>query len=270
MMKKCWEIANCSSDKSEGCPAMKAGKSCWTIRKCTSCFPGGKQSCPVFKQHNDEILSLVSNAQSGSQEATEELIKEYSRYVFQMEKKYFIPGSHREDLFQEGFIGLYTAIKTYDPTRNLQFEDYVSLCIRNAVIRAIRTATQKKQLLLTHASSIDDDANSFNSLKSFMDTEDMVMGKLKVEQLREVINYYLSSNEKTIIKLRLADFTVEEIAGMISEDKKKVENALYRARKKIKSFIFPKTDFSRSKSNANRASLVSPAVQTLSSVEAYV
>lgn len=269
-MKKCWEIANCNSDKSEGCPVMKTGKSCWTSRKCVSCFPGGKQSCTVYKQHNEEILSLVKRAQAGNQEATEELIKEYSRFVFQMEKKYFIPGSHREDLFQEGFIGLYTAIKTYDASRNLQFEDYVSLCIRNAVIRAIRTATQKKQLLLTHASSIDDDNNSFNSLKSFMDTEDVVLGKLKVEQLREVINYYLSSNEKTIIKLRLADFTVDEIAGMISEDKKKVENALYRARKKIKSFIFPKTGFSRSRSSVNRASLISPEEHTLSGVEAYV
>jgi RNA polymerase sporulation-specific sigma factor len=266
MIKKCWEIASCSSDKSKGCPAMKSGKSCWTIRKCSSCFPGGKQSCPVFKQHNSDVLLLVKNAQAGSQEAVEDLIKEYSRFVFQMEKKYFIPGSNREDLFQEGFIGLYTAIKTYDSGRNLPFEDYVSLCIRNAVIRAIRTATQKKQLLLTHAGSIDDDANSFNSLKSFMDTEDIVLGKLKVEQLRNVINSYLSSNEKTIIKLRLADFTVEEIAGIISEDKKKVENALYRARKKIKSFIFPKTDFSRGKSYTNRASLIYPVEKCLSTI----
>ena len=265
-MRKCWEISKCSSEKSKGCPAMKSGKSCWMIRKCNSCFPGGKKSCPVFKQHCDEVLALVKKAQAGCREANEELIKEYSRFVFQVEKKFFIPGATREDLFQEGFIGLFTAIKTYDETRNLLFEDYMSLCIRNAVIRAIRSATQKKQLLLTNANSIDADPGSYVKISTHINTEDAVMAKLKLEQLKDVIDGFLSRSEKEIMKLKLADFSVDEIALIVKEDKKKVENALYRARKKIKSFILPKVKTRRTKPIVSPSSLESPRTVSIPSI----
>ncbi len=134
-------------------------------------------------------------------------------------------------------IGLFNAIKTYDERRNLAFEDYVSLSIRNSIIRAVRSATQKKQLLLTNAHSINDELGVYLKLKAGRELEDIVFGKLKAEQIRQIIDYYLSKNERKVIKLKLANFSVDEITEMVSMEKKKVENALYRARKKIKSYI---------------------------------
>lgn len=208
------------------------------LRKCFNCQAhDGKGKCPIRQEHENEILGLVKQAQAGDEAAMEELILEFSRFVFQAEKKYFIPGASKEDLYQEGMIGLFTAIKTYDERRNLAFEDYVGLSIRNSIIRAVRSATQKKQLLLTNAHSIFEDLSVYLKLKANRDLEDIVFGKLKAEQIRKIIDYCLSKAERKIIKLKLANFSVDEIAQMVSMDKKKVENALYRARKKIKSHI---------------------------------
>lgn len=237
-MRKCWEISNCSANDYLNCPAMQTGKSCWMLRKCFKCKSSvSKDSCSIYQEHKNELHSLVKAAQQGDTEAMEELIIEYSRFVFQADKKYFIPGASKEDLYQEGMIGLFTAIKTYDETRNLSFEDYLSLSIRNAIIRAVRTATQKKQLLLTNAQSIDDDINVFLKLRSSKELEDTVFGKFKAEQIRGIINHYLSKNERKVIMLKLSNFSMEEICSIMDEEKKTVENALYRARKKIKIHI---------------------------------
>jgi len=238
-MRKCWQIANCRVENKPNCPAMQSGKSCWSIRKCRNCQNvASPEDCPVFRQHRQEMMNLVTRAQKGDEIAMNELITEFSNYVFQAEKKYFIPGSTREDLHQEGFIGLFTAIKTYDPSRNMSLEDYISLSIRNAIIRAVRSATQKKQLLLTNADSLEADTNTFLRLQSQRrELEEIVLGKLQAEQIDDIINYYLSRSEKKVLKLRLEDYTVDEIAEIVNEDRKTVENALYRARKKIKSYV---------------------------------
>ncbi|MCE1248403.1 MAG: sigma-70 family RNA polymerase sigma factor [Firmicutes bacterium] len=238
-MRKCWQIANCRMEKQISCPAAQSGKSCWSIRKCRNCQNvENPEDCPVFQQHRDELMRLVNRAQKGDEIAMNELITEFSGYVFQAEKRYFIPGSTREDLHQEGFIGLFTAIKTYDASRNMSLEDYISLSIRNAIIRAVRSATQKKQLLLTNADSLETDTNAYVRLQSQKrELEEIVLGKLQAEQIDDIINYYLSRSEKKILKLRLEDYSVDEIADIVNEDRKTVENALYRARKKIKAYV---------------------------------
>jgi RNA polymerase sporulation-specific sigma factor len=226
-------------EKKVNCPAMQSGKSYWSMKKCRNCQEiENPDDCPALKQHRQELMSLVNQAQKGEETAMNELISEFSSYVFQAEKRYFIPGATREDLYQEGFIGLFMAIKTYDISRNLPLEDYISLSIRNAIIRAVRSATQKKQLLLTNADSLEADSNTYVRLQSQRrELEEIVLGKLQAEQIDEIINYYLSRSEKKVLKLRLEDFSVDEIAVMVNEDRKTVENALYRARKKIKSYV---------------------------------
>lgn len=234
-MQNCWEINNCTTTGGLNCPARQMGKSCWMLRKCFNCNEKNDQTgCRAYEEHKCDILCLVNKAQQGDEEAIEKLVSLYSRFIFQAEKKYFIPGGTREDLHQEGFIGLFMAIRTYDIRRKMEFEDYVSLSIRNSILRAVRSATQKKRLLLTKARSIDED---FNMLKEIADTrnpEDIVIGRMEAEKLNRFIDCKLSGSERTVLKLKVANYSVDEIVDIADEDKKKVENALYRGRKKIK------------------------------------
>lgn len=244
-MRKCWEIAGCTSDKFLNCPAMQLGKSCWTMRKCFSCAVNKDGECPIRAEHRRELLATVKRAQSGDEIAVEELIKEFSRYVFQAEKKYFIPGASREDLHQEGLIGLYTAIKNYDENRNLAFEDFAGLSIRNSIIRAIRSATQKKQMVLTNAHYMDEDPIRYARSDYLRIPEKIVLGDFQAKEIYEIINLSLSDFERKVMKLKLSGFNIEEISQVVSEKKKTVENALYRSRQKIKSVLEAKEKASR-------------------------
>lgn len=234
-MQNCWEVNNCTTTEGLNCPARQMGKSCWMLRKCFHCKEsGGQNSCKVYREHKVETLILVDKAQHGDEEAAEKLISIYSRFIFQAEKKFFIPGGTREDLRQEGFIGLFMAIKTYDIRRDLPFEDYASLSIRNSILRAVRSATQKKRLLLTRARSIDEDFNILKEIADSRNPEDIVLGRIEAEKLKRFIDSNLSGSERIVLKLKVANYSVDEIVDIADEDKKRVENALYRGRKKIK------------------------------------
>ncbi len=251
-MQDCWEINECSTTEGLNCPARQMGKSCWMLRKCFNCKKSKENGgCRVYGEYKTEILSLVEQAQHGDEEATEQLVSMYSRFIFQAEKKFFIPGGTREDLHQEGFIGLFLAIKTYDIRRNLPFEDYVSLSIRNSILRAVRAATQKKRLLLTRARSIDEDFNTLKEIADSRNPEDIVLGRMEAEKLNRFIDSRLSGSERIVLKLKVANYSVDEIVDIAEEDKKRVENALYRGRKKIKAHFLKNhinAYFSREKS----------------------
>ncbi len=190
----------------------------------------------------DIYLEKISRAQKGDQSAFSYLISEFKNYVYQMEKRYFIPGADREDLHQEGFIGLVHAIKTFQPHYNLSFRDYVSLSIRNSVIRAIRSATQKKQLVLTKAKSIFD-KNVMMMKDRENNPETAAMKTLTEERICSIVSTKLSEKEAEILNLKLSGFSSEEIAERMETEKKAVDNALYRARQKIKKFLSSKIRF---------------------------
>jgi RNA polymerase sporulation-specific sigma factor len=195
-----------------------------------------KNNCQNYKKYQQEVENIVKKAQDGDIQAAERLIKAFKNYVYQMEKKFFIPGGDREDLVQEAFIGLYQAIKTYQFGSALSFEDYLSLCIRNNVIRAVRSATQKKQLVLTTAKSIFDKSLINIKSKQF-EPESATLKTMTVEEIESIIQKKLSNRESKIISLKAKGFSAEEIAEKCNTEKKIVDNALYRARLKIKKHL---------------------------------
>jgi RNA polymerase sporulation-specific sigma factor len=197
------------------------------------------EKCSNYKQYRKSIKSTIRKAQAGDTEAVEKLIQNFKNFVYQMEKRYFIPGGEKEDLIQEGFIGLYQAIRTYKPGNGMSFEDYASLCIRNSVIRAIRSATQKKQMVLTQAKSIFD--KNILSIKSQQfEPEFATINNIEIENVREIIQSKLTSSESEMISMKANGFSTKEIALNCNTEKKTVDNALYRARLKIRQHLEPK------------------------------
>jgi RNA polymerase sporulation-specific sigma factor len=195
--------------------------------------------CSNYLSYRNSMEEHINKAQQGDNEAIEKLIRGFKNFVYQMDKRYFIPGGEKEDLVQEGFIGLYHAIKTYKLECGMTFEDYASLCIRNAVIRAIRSATQKKQLVLTQAKSIFD--KNILSIKSKQfEPETATLKSMEIESVREIINSKLTEIESEIISLRANGFSTKEIALNCNTEQKTVDNTLYRARLKIRKHLEPK------------------------------
>ena len=166
-------------------------------------------------------------------------------YVYQIGKKFFLPGATKEDLVQEGMIGLFYAIINYQTGYNTSFDDYVSLSIRNRVLRAVRMATQLKQRVLSDAFSIDEDPFVFASLVTDSSVEETVVGRVSINEMSRFFKKLLSPMEYRIVALKITEVSVEEVARLFGLSKKQVENALFRARKKISIFLKNEFDIRR-------------------------
>ncbi len=239
-MKRCFEKYPCTSQEYLSCSAKMSMRNCWLIKNGCQCRRDPDLTCDkcfIYQSHMQEIIDLVDQAQSSDADAIDQLVNEYSRFVYQIGKKFFLPGATREDLIQEGMIGLFNAIVNYDPKYKTSFEDYASLSIRNRILRAVRMATQLKQRVLSDAYSIDEDPFYFSSMLSEMDVEEQVLGKMSVRELSDSFREILSPMEYEIISLKIFDASVDEMAQYCDLSKKQVENALFRARRKISTYL---------------------------------
>jgi len=239
-MRKCYEIYKCRSHEYLSCPAKMSLRNCWQLKNGCFCRKDPDltcENCFIYQEHKKEILKLVGMAQENNEHAITDLLDEYSRFVYQIGKKFFLPGSTKEDLIQEGMIGLFNAIINYDSKYKTDFDDYASLSIRNRILRAVRMATQLKQKVLSEAYSLDEDPYYYASIFSEMDVEEHVLGKISIKEMYRSFKYILSPMEYKIISMKITDSSVDEMAQHYSLSKKQVENALFRARRKIASFI---------------------------------
>jgi len=239
-MRRCFEIYNCESSEFLNCSARMSMTNCWILKNGCQCRKDPNLTCDkcfIYKEHRKEILDTVIQAQKPDEEAIEELIEEYSRFVYQIGKKFFLPGATKEDLIQEGMIGLFNAIANYDPKYRTSFDDYASLSIRNRILRAVRMATQLKQKILSDAYSLDEDPYYYASLFSETNVEDRVVGKMSMTEMSLSFKKFLSPMEYKIISMKITDASVDEMAQAFGYTKKQVENALFRARRKISIFL---------------------------------
>lgn len=262
ILKKCREIHNCSASDLSVCPAAKSIKNCWQIKEgclCTNHKKADCKNCRIYEAHYEEVMSCIRKAQDKDKEAAESLINEYSNFVCQISKRFYLDGGTKEDLLQEGRIGLYLAITRFDNTQSLSFEDYASLSIRNYVLRAVRRSTQIKRKILSQSLSLDENPVVFQSIPCGVNIEDEVIGQLSVIAFQKSWKSILSDLEYKALILRITSATIDEIAGSLEVSKKQIENAIFRARKKISSQLeqppFSKTPHAvsgtRQFSNAN-------------------
>ena len=154
-----------------------------------------------------------------------------------------IISSDRDDLIQEGMIGLFDAIGKYDPSRGASFKTYASIEIRGNVFNAIRTRNNQKNLPLNNYLSVDitggvssPEAGSYFILPSTDMTpeENAIFDEIK-DRLVSCINNDLTEKERHCLTLKISGASVKEISDIMELSEKAVETALSRARKKLKS-----------------------------------
>ena len=180
-----------------------------------------------------EEIELVSKAKAGDNNALNELINLYSEVVLQKSRSYKkTSGIENDDLYQEGMLGLLSAVYTFDESKGASFFTYATTLITRKMLSALRSANKKSNLPLDSYVAIEDrsDIRSYNPTP-----EEMLMFNEEIDSIISFVENNLSKTEKKVFKLNLLGLSYNEIAEILDCSEKSVDNALQRIRKKIRS-----------------------------------
>lgn len=200
-----------------------------------------------FKQASDEELILMYR--DGEEEAAGFLMNKYKNLVRKKAGSMYILGGDREDLIQEGMIGLYKAVRDYDMGRDVNFYTFADLCVSRQMYTAVQASNRQKHLPLnTYISIYGQTMNSeegngeydlINTLVSRIESnpEEMMIAQENMEQMENAILKELSELEKQVFELHLTGMNYTEIAKVLGRDEKSTDNALQRMKGKIKKLL---------------------------------
>lgn len=163
----------------------------------------------------------------------EQTLDEYKPLVTSIARRYFLVGAENEDLIQEGMIGLYKAIQTFDETKHASFKTFASLCIKSQIQSAVKMANRNKNKVLNEVMLEDNEQQMYLVISKDPNPEDRVINHENYIQTKNEINKCLSLLEKQILKQYLLGKNYQQIANTLCLDKKSVDNGLNRIRKKL-------------------------------------
>ena len=198
-------------------------------------------SIDKFEKMTDE--QVIEEVQKGDKQALSFLMNKYKELVNIKVSKYFMVGAEKEDIAQEGLIGLFKAIKTFNKEKNNSFKSFANMCIERQLITAIKSSTRQKHLPLNsylslNASAYDNEEENgielINTLDNKMveDPLETVMKKEYYEQIESSIEKSLSSFEKQVLDGYVKGYSYVTIAKQLDSPVKSVDNAIQRIRKK--------------------------------------
>ena len=194
-----------------------------------------------FLQMQDE--DLIKMIRSGDKSALEYLINRYKNLVNIKVSKYYMVGAEREDIVQEGLIGLYKAIKSFQPDKQNSFKNFASICIDRQLITAIKTSNRQKHIPLNSYISLnkeayENDEESSSDLieilnaKTVEDPLDTLTKKEYYKSVENTIDKSLSNFEKKVLNCYIQGESYVEIAQKLDTPVKSIDNAIQRIRKK--------------------------------------
>jgi len=192
----------------------------------------------------DEVI--VEIAKDGDLEALEYLIKKYKNFVRAKARSYFLIGADREDIVQEGMIGLYKAIRDFKSDKLSSFRAFAELCITRQIITAIKTATRQKHIPLNSYVSLNKPIYDEESDRTLMDVisgqkvtdpEELVISREELGHIEGKIGEILSELELKVLMLYLEGRSYQEIAVDLDRHVKSIDNALQRVKRKLEKYL---------------------------------
>ncbi len=189
---------------------------------------------------------LVELAREGDNEALEYLIQKYKNFVRAKARSYFLIGADREDIIQEGMIGLYKAIRDFRYDKLTSFRAFAELCITRQIITAIKTATRQKHIPLNSYVSLNKpiyDEDSDRTLLDIIsgtkitDPEELIISREEFSDIEEKMGEILSSLEWQVLMSYLEGKTYQEIALELRRHVKSIDNALQRVKRKLERYL---------------------------------
>lgn len=203
-----------------------------------------------YESYSDEELILMQR--EGEEQITDYIMDKYKNLVRSKAKSMYILGADREDLIQEGMIGLFKAVRDYDSGRDASFFTFADLCVSRQMYTAVQAAGRQKHAPLNtyislYANSPDhiekgEERELIHSLisQSERSPEEVIIDKENVELLEKTIDKELSDFEKQVLDLYLTGMKYGQIAKVLGKDEKSTDNALQRIKSKLKKAISKK------------------------------
>lgn len=196
-----------------------------------------------YKEMADE--RLLERVRIGDKEALEILLKRYINFVKSKARPYFLIGADHEDIFQEGMIGLYKAIRDFKGDKMVSFKSFAEVCIVRQIITAIKTATRQKHIPLNSYISLDkpchedSDRTLYDTLtgEKGLNPEQAYIRREENIAIEQKISSILSDLEKEVLMLYLDGKTYNEIALDLNRQVKSIDNALQRVKKKLEKHL---------------------------------
>ena len=201
---------------------------------------GARKEATPYSEMLDE--DLVEAAKAGDDGASEFLIHKYRNFVRVKAKAYFLIGADREDIIQEGMIGLYKAIRDFRRDKLSSFRAFAELCITRQIITAIKTATRQKHIPLNSYVSLNKPLYDDDSDRTLLDVigglrvadpEELVINRESSARMRQRIRQNLSELEHRVLNLYLDGKSYQEMANELQRHVKSIDNALQRVKRKL-------------------------------------
>lgn len=197
----------------------------------------------LFNNQYDNVSdeSLIEKIRLGDMNAQNYLLEKYSYLVTMKANRFFLVGADDDDMIQEGMIGLYKAIQSFDMEKQNSFKTFANLCIERQLITAIKTSNRQKHMPLNSSFSLNIaayDENDDTSVLEILDTKvaedplDTITKKEYYEFIEEKIEKNLSLFEKQVLDRYVQGESYIDIASKLNSPVKSIDNAIQRIRKK--------------------------------------
>ncbi len=204
---------------------------------------------------NKEIISddeadvddnMVFRAKAGDEKSLNHILKKYRNFVRAKAKPFFIVGADKEDILQEGMIGLFKAIRDYDEEKTVSFRAFAELCVTRQIITAVKAATRQKHIPLNSYISLnkpmseeDPDKTLMDMMKNshISDPEQLIISKEEMKRIEEKTKEMLSEFETRVLSLYLKGYSYNEISEKLCKHPKSVDNALQRIKRKFEKYL---------------------------------
>ncbi|MDY4975458.1 MAG: RNA polymerase sporulation sigma factor SigH [Clostridia bacterium] len=202
-----------------------------------------ERELPYDQMTDEEIVSL---SQKGNMYAMEAILNRYKGFVASRARPYFLIGGNHEDMIQEGMIGLYKAVRDYQPDKQATFRSFAEICITRQMITAIKTATRQKHQPLNSYVSLSRpafDESSNQTLadvvlgSSCMNPEELIINKENYDACETIIADALSQMEHEILSLYLQGKSYQQISEQVHKSPKSIDNALQRVKRKLERLL---------------------------------
>lgn len=192
---------------------------------------------------DEQLISLI---RGGNERAMDVLFERYKNYVRTKARSYFLIGADREDIIQEGMIGLYKAIRDYRDDKQSSFRGFAELCITRQMITAIKSATRQKHIPLNSYVSLNKPVYDDGSDRTLIDVltparegnpEELMIGQEDFAAVERCIGSQLTPLEKKALMLYLRGSSYQEIAVELGRRPKSIDNALQRVKRKLEKHL---------------------------------
>lgn len=193
----------------------------------------------VFEVDEDII---VKHAKDGNTKFMEILIDRYKKFIQLKSKSYFLIGADREDIYQEGLIGLYKAVRDYNSQKLSTFKSFAELCITRQIITAIKAATRQKHIPLNTYISLNKPVYDGESDKTLLDVmeslkisdpEELFVDREQIIEIEHHVTQSLSKYEKIVLHYYIIGRSYQQIACLLNRQPKSIDNAIQRIKRKL-------------------------------------